>query len=494
MSAIKNLQPECIWRNFHLLTQIPRPSGHLEKIQAFLLNWAKERNIEAFQDIAGNIVMKKPATPGMENRKGIILQSHMDMVPQKAPHSDHDFVEDPIQTRIEGDWVYATDTTLGADNGMGVATIMAIFEDDDLKHGPLNALITADEETSMVGANALPEGELEGDILLNLDTETEGELIIGSAGGVDISAEIEYKEVAVEEGDKAVKIIIKGLKGGHSGLEIGLGHANANKLMARIAVDIIANCDARLVSWHGGNMRNAIPNSCEAVFTVPGEIVDELKEIVAEYGETFDAEYKGVDNPVHITCEDVEAPKTQIPQEIQDNVINAINAAHNGVLRYVPTIPELVETSSSMGIVNIGTEKTEGDDVTGKALVLILGRSSSETQKDYMCTMLESCFCMAGMKVTLSGSYPGWDPNPDSAMLKKLVSIYEREFGNKPKVTACHAGLECSVILSKYPHLDIVSCGPTLESPHTHHERCHISSMPRYWQLVKCALEEVDEK
>lgn len=485
MSEIKNLQPECIWRNFDLLTQVPRPSGHLEKIQKFLLDWAADKGIEAFLDPAGNIVMKKPAYPGMENRKGIILQAHMDMVPQKASTSNHDFINDPIQTRIEGDWVYANDTTLGADDGMGVAAIMAIMEDKEMKHGPLNALITADEETSMVGANALPEGELEGDILLNLDTEQEGELIIGSAGGVDVTAEIEYKEVAAEEGDKAVKITIKGLKGGHSGLEIGLGHANANKLMARIAVDIIANVDARLSTWAGGNMRNAIPNYCEAVFTVPAENVEELKDIVAEYCETLNAEYKGVDNVIEIITEDAEMPATQIPADIQDNVINAINAAHNGVLRYVPTIPGLVETSSSMGIVTIGE---------GKAKVQILGRSSSETHKDYLCSMLESCFCMAGMKVTLSGSYPGWDPNPESAMLKTLCTIYKREFGTEPTVTACHAGLECSVILSKYPHLDIVSCGPTLQSPHTPHERCQISPMPKFWQLVKCALEEAPEK
>lgn len=490
MSNIKDLKPECIWRNFDLLTQVPRPSGHLEKIQKFLLDWAKNAGVEAFLDPAGNIVMKKPATPGQENRKGIILQAHMDMVPQKLSTSNHDFVNDPIETRIEGDWVYANDTTLGADDGMGVAAIMAIMESKDIKHGPLNALITADEETSMVGANALPEGELEGDILLNLDTETEGELIIGSAGGIDVTADIEYKEVPVEEGDKAVKLTIKGLKGGHSGLEIGLGHANANKLMARIAVDIIANVDARLATWAGGNMRNAIPNFCEAVFTVPAENVEELKAIVAEYVDTLNAEYKGVDNVIEIITEDVEAPKTQIPEEIQDNVINAINAAHNGVLRYVPTIPGLVETSCSMGIVTIGTESTEGDEVKGMAKVQILVRSSSETQKDYLCSMLESTFCMAGMKVVLSGSYPGWDPNPESGMLKTLCNIYKREFGNEPTVTACHAGLECSVILSKYPHLDIVSCGPTLESPHTPHERCNISLMPKFWQLVKCALEE----
>ncbi|MEE1121164.1 MAG: aminoacyl-histidine dipeptidase [Prevotella sp.] len=485
MSEIRNLQPECIWRNFDLLTQVPRPSGHLEKIQQFLLDFAKNAGVEAFIDPAGNIVMKKPASPGMENRKGIILQAHMDMVPQKTPTSTHDFINDPIETRIEGDWVYANNTTLGADDGMGVAAIMAIMEDKNMKHGPLNALITADEETSMIGANALPEGELEGEILLNLDTEQEGEMIIGSAGGLDITAEIEYKEVETDSEDQAVKITVDGLRGGHSGIEIGLGHANANKLMARIAVDIIANTEARLATWAGGNMRNAIPRTCEAIFTLPAENVAELKAIVAEYAETFVNEYKGIESNIVVTTEDVETPATQIPKEIQDNVVNAINACHNGVLRYIPSIPEIVETSSNLAIINIGN---------GKAAIKILARSASESQKDCLANMLESCFCMAGMKVTFSGEYQGWDPNPDSEMIKVMADIYKREFGNEATVSVVHAGLECSVILSKYPGLDIVSFGPTLQHPHTPQERCEISTMPKFWQLLKCALEEVPEK
>lgn len=485
MSEIRNLQPECIWRNFYLLTQVPRPSGHLEKIQQFLLDFAKKAGVEAFIDPAGNIVMKKPASPGMENRKGIILQAHMDMVPQKTPTSTHDFINDPIETRIEGDWVYANNTTLGADDGMGVAAIMAIMEDKNMKHGPLNALITADEETSMIGANALPEGELEGEILLNLDTEQEGEMIIGSAGGLDITAEIEYKEVETDSEDRAVKITVDGLRGGHSGIEIGLGHANANKLMARIAVDVIANTEARLATWAGGNMRNAIPRTCEAVFTLPAENVEELKAIAAEYAETFVNEYKGIESGIVVTTEDVGTPATQIPKEIQDNVVNAINACHNGVLRYIPSIPEIVETSSNLAIINIGN---------GKAAIKILARSASESQKDCLANMLESCFCMAGMKVTFSGEYQGWDPNPDSEMIKVMADIYKREFGNEATVSVVHAGLECSVILSKYPGLDIVSFGPTLQHPHTPQERCEISTMPKFWKLLKCALEEVPVK
>lgn len=482
---IKNLSPECIWRNFDLLTQVPRPSGHLEKIQQFLLDFAKNAGVEAFIDPAGNVVMKKPASPGMENRKGVILQAHMDMVPQKSADSNHDFINDPIQTHIEGDWVYANNTTLGSDDGMGVAAIMAIMEDKTMKHGPLNALITADEETSMVGANALPEGELEGEILLNLDTEKEGEMIIGSAGGIDITADIEYKEVETDPEDKAVKLTIKGLRGGHSGLDIALGHANANKLMARIVVDAIANIDARLATWNGGNMRNAIPYYCETVLTVPAENVEELKIMAEEYQALFNNEYRGIEQDILVLTEDVATPATQIPEEIQDNVVNAINGCHNGVLRYIPSIPSVVETSSNLAIVTIGD---------GKASIKVLARSASESQKDLIASMLESIFSMAGMKVTLSGSYGGWDPNPDSEMIKIMAAIYEREFGEKPEVNVVHAGLECSVILSKYPGLDIISFGPTLEHPHTAQERCQISPMPKFWQLLKCTLEEVPVK
>lgn len=258
MSEIKNLKPECIWRNFDALTQVPRPSGHLAKVQQFLLDFAKEHGIEAFKDSAENIVMRKPATPGMENRKTTILQAHMDMVPQKEKDSTHNFETDPIQTYIDGDWVKAKGTTLGADDGLGVAAIMAVMEAKDLKHGPIEALITADEETGMYGANSLPEGELEGEILLNLDTEQEGELIIGSAGGVDITATLDYKEVESDKEDVAVKVTVKGLKGGHSGLEICAGRGNANKMLVRIVREAIADDEACLASWHGGNMRNAI--------------------------------------------------------------------------------------------------------------------------------------------------------------------------------------------------------------------------------------------
>ena len=485
MSEIKNLKPECIWRNFDALTQVPRPSGHLEKVQQFLLDFAKNTGVEAFKDEAGNIVMRKPATPGMENRKTVILQAHMDMVPQKEKTSTHNFETDPIQTYIDGEWVRAKGTTLGADDGLGVAAIMAVMEAKDLKHGPIEALITADEETGMYGANGLPGGELEGEILLNLDTEQEGELIIGSAGGVDITATLDYQEAESDKTDAAVKITIKGLKGGHSGLEICEGRGNANKMMVRIVREAIAEDEACLASWHGGNMRNAIPREAEVVLTLPKENVEDLKAIVAEYKETFNNEYKGIESEIEVVAEDVALPEMIVPQEIQDNLVDAIYAAHNGVWRYIPTMHEIVETSSNLAIVDI-----DG----GKAAIKILARSSSETMKEDLSTSLESCFNMAGMKVEFSGAYGGWDPNTDSELIKVMRNIYKNLFNEEPTVQVVHAGLECSIILSKYPGLDICSFGPTLLSPHTPTERAHWPSTTKFWDLLVKTLEEIPAK
>lgn len=485
MSEIKNLKPECIWRNFDALTQVPRPSGHLEKIQQFLLDFAAQAGVEAMKDSGGNIVMRKPATPGMENRKGIILQAHMDMVPQKSKESKHNFETDPIETYIDGDWVKAKGTTLGADNGLGVATIMAVMEDKTLVHGPVEALITADEETHMVGANALPEGELFGDILLNLDSETWGKFVIGSAGGVDVSAKLEYKEVETDADDVAMKVVLNGLRGGHSGLEIHEGRANANKLMVRFVREAVATCEARLATWHGGTMRNAIPFECETVLTLPKENVEEFKQLVADFKETFENDYKAIESGIGFFTESVETPATEVPEEIQDNLIDAIYACHDGVLRMIPTFPTVVETSSNLAIIDIAE---------GKAEFKILARSANDSMRDYLATTLESCFSMAGMEVTMSGSYGGWDPNTDSEILKLLEKNYLELFGEEATKQADHAGLECSVIRGKYPHLDVVSFGPTLCSPHTTSERCSISTAAPFWELLKKTLETAPVK
>ena len=484
MSAISDLQPRAIWHNFDLLTQVPRPSGHLEKIQRFLLDWAAERHIEARMDEAGNILMYKAAAPGYEDRKCVTLQGHMDMVPQKAADSNHNFETDPIVTRIDGEWVKATGTTLGADDGMAVATIMAIFEDNTLPHGPLEAFIT-DEETTMYGVNHMEDGLLKGEILLNLDNETHGEMVTGSAGGINLTANLEYKPVAVEEGDAAVKVTLTGLRGGHSGLEINEGRANANKLMVRFVREAVEECEARLASWHGGNMRNAIPFKAEVVLTLPKENVAALKELVADWKADFEDEFKTIESGIEFFAEDVATPKAEVPVEIQDNLIDAIYACHDGVVRMIPVYPSVVETSSNLAIIDI-----EG----GEAAIKILARSSREDMKDYIVKTLDSCFSMAGMKVETSGDYGGWDPNPESEILNLLRKIYKEQNGKESIVQVDHAGLECSVILGKYPNMDVVSMGPTLCSPHTTTERCLIPTIAPFWNLLVQTLEEIPVK
>ena len=484
MSEIRNLKPEGLWRNFDDLTQVPRPSGYPEKVQKFLLDSAAKVGVEAYVDAGGNVVMRKAATPGYENRKTVLLQAHMDMVPQKAPDSKHNFETDPIETHIEDGWVYANNTTLGADDGIGVAAIMGIMEDKTLKHGVIEAIITRDEETGMFGVNELPEGELHSDILMNLDSETWGKFVIGSAGGVDVTSTLEYKEVENDQ-EAAVKVTLKGLRGGHSGLEINEGRANANKEMVRFVRKAITELDARLACWQGGNMRNAIPFKAEVVLALPQNNVAALKELVAKQKELIEDEFKGIESNVEFFVEDVEKPQTLVPEEIQDNLIDAIYACHNGVLRMIPSYPDVVETSSNLAIINIEPNK---------ASIKILARSSREDMKEYIATQLESCFNMAGMKTTLSASYGGWDPNPDSEILSLLQKIHKEQNGKEAIVQVDHAGLECSVILGKYPGMDVVSLGPTIRSPHTAKERFEIATAEPFWNLLVQTLEEIPVK
>ena len=441
--------------------------------------------MEAFIDEGRNVVMRKPATPGMEDRKGVILQAHMDMVPQKTPESTHNFVTDPIQPWIDGEWVKAKGTTLGADNGLGVAAILSVMEAKDLKHGPVEALITADEETGMFGANDLPENMLQGDILLNLDSETWGKFVIGSAGGIDVTGTLDYKEVETDPEDAAVRVTLKGLRGGHSGLEIHEGRGNANKMMVQVVREAIEECEARLASWHGGNMRNAIPFKAEVVLTLPKENVAALKELAEDYLADFTDQYKNIESGIELIVEEVETPKMEVPVEIQDNLIDAIYGCHNGVLRMIPSYPDVVETSSNLAIIDI-------ED--GKASLKVLARSSREDMKAVIVNTLQSCFNMAGMKVETAGSYGGWDPNPNSEVLHLLMKIYKELNGVDGIIQVDHAGLECSVILGKYPHLDVVSLGPTMKSPHTTTERALIATVEPFWQLLKKTLEEVPVK
>lgn len=485
MSTILSLAPQNVWKHFYGLTRVPRPSGFLAPVQQFLLDFAKSAGVEAVKDEAGNIIMRKPATPGMEDCKGVILQAHMDMVPQKNNDTVHDFEKDPIETYIDGEWVKARGTTLGSDNGMGVAAIMAVMEDKTLKHGPLEALITADEETGMFGAFGLKPGSLKGQILLNLDSEDEGELYIGCAGGVDVTATLQYKEAEVDPEDVAIKLTLKGLRGGHSGLEINQGRANANKLLVRFVREAIAEYEARLASWKGGNMRNAIPREADAVLTLPAENVDELLELVKEYEALFNEEYHAIETPITFKAERTELPKGVVPEEIQDNLVDAIYACQNGVCRMIPTIPDTVETSSNLSIVTIAE---------GQAQFCLLVRSSSESMKEYLATSLESCFSMAGMKVEMSGSYSGWNPDVESPILKAMVKSYEEQFGTEPAVKVVHAGLECGIIGAIIPGLDMISFGPTLRSPHSPDERVLIPTVKKFYDFLVATLANTPKK
>ena len=482
MANIQDLEPKGIWKNFYSLTRIPRPSGHLEKVQQFLLDWAKERNIEAFKDNAGNIIMRKPASPGLENLTPVTMESHMDMVPQKATDSNHDFLTDPIETYIDGEWVKAKGTTLGSDDGIGDATAMAVLEDDSLRHGPIEAIFTVDEETSMYGVSNLKPDTLQGKILLNLDNETEGEMVIGSAGGEDIRPSMEYQEEDADPSLAAVEITLKGLKGGHSGLEIGLGRANANKLMARFLLDAVRKTDAKLAFWEGGNMRNAIPNNARAVLLVDKAQQEEITTLAADWLLVFRAEQQGVEDDITLSAAPAGEVTKVVPDEIRDNLINAVMACPAGVSRMIPSAPEIVETSCNLGIVKIGGGRAEAD---------ILVRSSCDSQLEALEDSIESVFAMAGMSCEKAGRYGTWQPNFASPIVKTVEKVYADLFGEKPRVQVVHAGLECSVIGETYPEMDMVSFGPTLRSPHTPFERCNIPSVEKYWKFVKALLEAI---
>lgn len=481
---ILELKPQNVWRCFHALTQIPRPSGHTKQVAEFLVEFGKKNGAEAFIDDAGNVVMRVAATPGYENREIAILQAHMDMVPQKTKDSQHNFETDPIQTWIDGDWLRAKDTTLGADDGMGVAAAMAVVEDKNLEHGPLEVLITRDEETGMFGAFELAPDTLKGKYLLNLDSETEGEITIGCAGGMDVVCTMEYQEIDVDpEGMVAYRIAVKGLLGGHSGLEINEGRANANKLIARVLFATVNTGLARLCTWHGGNMRNAIPRDGEAVVLVPAVKEGEFKEMVARCKDTFNKEFCDVEKEeIQLTAELCEVPSKAIPEDIQENIINAVMAAHDGVLRNIPTIPEIVETSSNLAIISIAD---------GKASIAILARSSQDSMKLYLCNGLKSCFSMAGMKVQFEGGYSGWQPNTKSPLVAAMSDVYEKMYGQRPPILVVHAGLECGIIGPKYPQMDMASFGPTLRSPHTPSERCFIPSVEKFYNYVVELLKNI---
>lgn len=481
---ILNLKPNRLWKHFYDLNQIPRPTGQMKEVTKFVIDFGKALNLDVKQDEVGNVLITKPATAGMENVSTVILQSHLDMVPQKNNDVQHDFTRDPIKMVVDGDKVKAKSTTLGSDNGIGVAAMMAILEDNTLKHGKLEALFTIDEEVGMVGAIGLKSGFLTGSILLNLDTEEIGELCVGCAGGADVNADWEYKDVEVPEGDVAYKIVLKGLRGGHSGTEIHMGRANANKLMGNFLKEAVSSFEVRLSAIDGGSLRNAIPRESTAIVTLPQEDEQDFLDLVQEYEDIYKEEYKAAEvvEKMSFAAEKTALPATLIPEEIQDSLINAVVGCQNGVIGMLTEFEGIVETST-----NLASVKSSPGRIEAKMLT----RSSSETRKDEICSSLESVFALAGAKVSIENPYPGWQPNAQSATLSMMADLYDEMYGEKAHVVVVHAGLECGIILSSTPGLDIVSFGPTILNAHSPDEFVEIATVPKFYDYLLKTLERV---
>jgi dipeptidase D len=490
-NSILNLKPANVWKHFYALTQIPRPSGHKQEITDFIEAFGKKSGLETSRDAIGNICIRKPATPGYENKQTIILQSHLDMVPQANSGLQFDFTKDPIDAYIDGEWVKAKGTTLGADNGIGVAATMAVLEATDLKHGPIEGLFTVDEETGMFGAIAVRTGFIEGKIMLNLDSELDGELYIGCAGGEDISIAFQYEnETFIPKEDVIVKIALTGLEGGHSGVDIHLGRANANKLLFRFLKDALHTYGIRLASVEGGTLRNAIPREAFATILVDGEDkYNRLLKMVDYYDRIFKLEFDGIETAIELKAERIEIPAgglPLIPAEIQRKLTHAIVGCPNGEINRFAKIPDTVETSVNMAIVKSTDSLTE---------VKFLARSSSESKKKAICSSIESVFINAGADQVSSGNaYPGWDPDYNSDILKTMEKVFEKQRGHKPEVKVMHAGLECGIILSNVPGLDTVSFGPTIKFPHSPNEKVEIATVQKFWDYLVEILKEAPNK
>ena len=481
---LQKLTPQSVWKHFHSLTRIPRPTGQMEEVTRFVMDFGKALNLETRQDRAGNVLICKPATKGYESAKTVILQSHLDMVPQKNADVAHDFAQDPIQAYVDGEWVKARSTTLGADNGIGCAMMMAFIEDETLEHPAIEALFTIDEEVGMDGANGLEKGFLQGSLMLNLDTEDDGELCIGCAGGRDVNVSFRYKPVTeIEKGDIAFKVSLRGLKGGHSGVQIHLGRANANKLMNRFLKEVVSNYEARIASIQGGSLRNAIPRESFVVLTIPEQLSDDLLDLVAEYEELFRNDFIGIEEGISFKVERTELPKSLIPEQVQDDLINAVEGCPNGVISYLADFPGVVESSLNLALV----ESSE-DGIDVKLLV----RSSSESRKDWVCSSVESLFMLAGARVVFDGDYPGWQPNAQSELLNTMERIYLEKFNQRPKVMVIHAGLECGIIQSNVEQkLDIVSFGPTITGAHSPDEAVKIDTVERSYDYLVSILSQL---
>ena len=492
--TIKDLQPSIVWNNFYSITRCPRPSKHEEIIRKFLLDWAKQHKIEAFTDETGNVIMRVPATPGYEKLKTVVLQGHMDMVPQKNADVAHDFLKDPIETWVDGEWLRAKGTTLGADNGLGVALAMAVAESPNVKHGPIEILVTYDEETGMTGAQALKPGVLKGDILINLDSETEGELYVGCAGGLDATASARYARKREPRRALCYSLAVKGCQGGHSGMDIILCRANANRLIARVLLPLLERCGVKLIDLEGGTLRNAIPREAFATVYVAKDKLAAAQRAVKRVAKALKAEYAATDPKLEVVFE----PYKPAPGEVCDpqdckyveeeaaiRFVRAILACPDGVERMSDAMPGMVETSNNLAMVQI---------YRGKFFVKCLMRSSVDSAKMALASRMESVFKLAGCSIRFTGGYSGWAPNASSEILAVMKKVYKDMFGKEPQVMAIHAGLECGILSGAYPHWDMVSMGPTLLSPHSPDERAYIPSVQKVLDFLQKVLVNIPAK
>jgi len=485
MSDIQNLEPKQLWNYFHDITQIPHPSKKEQKIVQYVVAFGKKHNLETMVDKTGNVIIRKPATKGMENLKGVILQVHLDMVPQKNSDKVHDFEKDPIETVIDGEWVKANGTTLGSDNGIGVAAALAVLASKDIVHGPLEALFTIDEETGMTGIFGIEKGLLKGDILMNLDSEDEGELYVGCAGGIDVGAVKKYAEESSPKGMSAYKVIVRGLKGGHSGVDIAMGRANSNKLMFRFLMQAESDFGIRLAEAAGGDLRNAIPRESYSILLVPEIKAKEFEAFVKGYDKIYKAEFAETEPDLSFVCEKTATPAKVMNQGDQYRIIRAVFVCPHGVVRMSQAMKGLVETSNNLAIVTCKGGKFEAYNLT---------RSSVDSAKDAIAWKIAAVFQLIDAKVDLEGGYPGWKPNINSPILKTMSKVYNEMFGKVPEIKAIHAGLECGILGGVYPNLDMISFGPTIRYPHSPDEKVLIDSVVKFFDFLTVTLKNVPLK
>lgn len=482
---IRNLEPKAVWEYFYQLTQIPRPSKHEAAAIAFMKKFGEDLGLETIVDKVGNVIIRKPATPGYEDRKGVVFQGHLDMVPQANSDAKHDFVTDPIDAYVDGDWVTARGTTLGADNGMGVAASMAVLASTDIEHGPIEGLFTIDEETGMTGAFALQPNVLKGDILMNLDSEDEGELYVGCAGGIDGNFYFDAKLKGIPPHQVAYKISITGLKGGHSGMDIPLERGNANKLLFRFVE--LANTEyvVHLTDVQGGSLRNAIPREAFATILFPENKENELAKFVADYETMVKKELASADPGLKITIEKTDLPEKIISDGVQSRLTKAVNGCPNGVIRMSMDMEGLVETSTNLAVV-----KLKGNEVVVQCLL----RSSVDSAKDDLANSIGSVFALAEARIEFNGEYPGWKPNMDSAVLKTMQEVYKSMHGVIPEIKAIHAGLECGLLGGVYPNWDMISFGPTIRFPHSPDEKVNIETVGKFYNWLIETLKNIPKK